>query len=86
MSDNNNDSVEELAKRLSKLIYVQDYYNSSIYAQKGMLDLAREVKIIEIEARLDEVTISRLSDGCTTNNNIRKSELERQLNTLKGSA
>lgn len=76
--------LEELAKRLAKMIYISDYYENSKYAQSSMFDLAKEVKIIELEARLDEQDNYWTDYSEVEKRIIRKAELKSQLNELKG--
>ena len=88
----NNDSVEELAKRLYILGYrsyepgFEDKRNDNdiwnhCMVKDTFLKIAREVKIIEIEARLDEIVKVPRTEQYFYD---RKHELTEQLNTLKG--
>jgi len=81
-----NNELEEMAKRLSSIFNNVKWwtYEESIY--KGdWRKLAREVKIIEIEARLTEhINYCHLCDTMNASLCNRNKELQSQLNTLEG--
>ena len=83
----NNDSIKELAKQL----YIKW---AMIEGQECWVEIAKLVKIIEIEARIDELDEIRSSGSALEpffnavarrHAEIRIEQLQRQLNTLKGS-
>jgi hypothetical protein len=83
-TNNNNESVEELAKRLQKgsLGHCKWEDLSDVNVSFWMI-LAKAVKIIEIEARLEEV-ITATHQGKCEKCQWRINELTEQLKTLKG--
>lgn len=73
---NNNDSIEELAGQLKRKFNVKNWW--------GLL--AREVKIIEIEAKISvyDVYSNSRYESVAHHAKFFKDQYERQLNTLKG--
>lgn len=81
---NNNDSIEELARRLfDSWKGPKDIGNTYPHVKIFWLKLAKEMKIIEIESRIDE--IQKVSIWLRViEQDDRLIELQQQLNTLKG--